>query len=44
MENIGWEIRPAGWVVLFIVVALLTYYVVKWLRQPPDSNQVKNLT
>jgi hypothetical protein len=43
MEGVGWEIRPAGWVVFFIVVAILAYYAIKWLRQPPDNNQEKNL-
>lgn len=38
MESIGWEIRPAGWILLFIVAALLTYFIVKRLRRPPDEN------
>ena len=41
MEGVGWEIRPAGWFLLFLVAALLTYYIVKWLRRPPDGNQEK---
>ena len=34
MEGVGWEIRPAGWFLLwfllFVVAALLIYYIVKW--------------
>ena len=39
MENIGWEIRPAGWILLIILLALLTYYVVNRLQRPSDKNQ-----
>lgn len=38
MENTGWEILPAGWIALFILGALLFYYLVKWLRRPPDED------
>jgi hypothetical protein len=41
MEGVGWEIRPAGWILLILVAALLTYFIVKWLRRPPDENQEK---
>jgi membrane protein implicated in regulation of membrane protease activity len=41
MEGVGWEIQTAGWVLLFLVAALLIYFVVKWLRRPPDENQQK---
>lgn len=39
MENIGWEIRPAGWILLFIVLGLLIYYVVNRPQRPSDKNQ-----
>lgn len=39
MEGIGWEMRPAGWVLLFVVAVLLIIYIVKRLRRPPDQNQ-----
>ncbi len=39
MENNGWEMRPAGWFLLFMVAALLTYFIVMRLRRPPDENQ-----
>ena len=41
MENVGWEIRPAGWILLFVIVALLIYYIAKRLHRPPDENQKK---
>ena len=31
MDGVGWEIRPVGWFLLLIVVALLAYCIVKWL-------------
>ena len=37
MENIGWEIRPAGWILLIVVLAVLILYVVNRL-QPPSNN------
>ncbi len=39
MESVGWEIRPIGWLVLFIVAALLIYHLVRRWRRPPDENQ-----
>jgi hypothetical protein len=41
MEADGWEIRPAGWILFFVVVALLIHYVGKRLRRPPDENPEK---
>ena len=41
MEGIGWEIRPAGWILLFVVAVILIYYVVKWLRRFSHKNQGK---
>lgn len=39
MENIGWEIRPAGWILLFILVGILIYYIVSRTPRLPDENQ-----
>ena len=41
MEGVGWEIRPAGWILLFMVAALVIYYTVKWLGRPPHGDQAK---
>jgi hypothetical protein len=39
MENIGWEIQPVGWILLFIVLAVLAYYLANRLQDPFDKNQ-----
>jgi hypothetical protein len=39
MESVGWEIRPAGWIVLFIVGVILIYYIVRWLWTALDKKQ-----
>jgi hypothetical protein len=39
MENIGWEIRPVGWIVLIIILGLLIYYLANRLQRPPDKTQ-----
>jgi hypothetical protein len=39
MEAIGWEITPAGWIVLFLVVAWLAHEIIRLLRLPPKQNQ-----
>jgi len=31
MESVGWEICPARWILLFILAALVTYYILKRL-------------
>jgi len=41
MESVGWEIRPAGWIVLFIVAVVVIYYIVRWLWPSSDKNQQK---
>lgn len=33
MEGIGWEILPAGWLVLAIVGFLLIYFTIDWLKR-----------
>lgn len=42
MEGVGWEIRPVGWFLLFVIAALLIYYIVQRLQLPPDGNQEKS--
>jgi uncharacterized membrane protein len=39
MENIGWEIRPAGWVLLIVVLCLLIYYIANQLQDPSNNDQ-----
>jgi hypothetical protein len=39
MENIGWEIRPAGWILLIIVLVLLICYVLNLLQPPSNANR-----
>ncbi len=39
MKNVGWEVRPAGWLALFILATLLAYFIVRRLRRPSDKNQ-----
>ncbi len=39
MGNNGWEIQPAGWILFFILLALLAYYIIKRLHRPSDENQ-----
>jgi hypothetical protein len=39
MKAIGWEITPAGWIVLFFLVALLAHEIIKLLRLPPEQNR-----
>jgi preprotein translocase subunit YajC len=30
--------RPAGWILLFILVVLLTYFIIRWLQRRSDKN------
>jgi len=39
MENVGWEIRPAGWVLLIVILCLLIYYIANRRRGPLDNNR-----
>jgi preprotein translocase subunit YajC len=38
MESTGWEMRPAGWILLFILAMLLTYFMIRWLQRRSDKN------
>jgi hypothetical protein len=35
MESIGWEIRPAGWILLLIVAVLVIYFLWNRTQQNP---------
>jgi hypothetical protein len=39
MTSVGWEIRPAGWIVLFIVAVTLIYFIARLLWPSSDKNQ-----
>jgi hypothetical protein len=39
MEAVGWEIRPAGWIIVFGLMALIAHYIIVWLRSRSDQNQ-----
>jgi len=39
METVGWEITTAGWIVLFLLAALLAHEIIRMLRLPPKQNQ-----
>ena len=39
MKPVGWEIRPIGWLLLIVILAVLCYLLVRTLRRlPPASN------
>jgi hypothetical protein len=42
MKGVGWEMRPAGWLLLIVVAASLFFYILKRLQLPPDKNQEKS--
>jgi len=39
MDSTGWEMRPAGWILLLILAVLLIYFIIRWLQRPSDGNQ-----
>ncbi len=39
MKGVGWEIRPIGWIVLVVVVGLVIYFTIRWLRRPPQKHE-----
>jgi hypothetical protein len=39
MEAIGWEIRPAGWILVFILIVLLAGQIIGWLQHRSAENQ-----
>lgn len=34
MSGTGWEIRPAGWLLLLVLGILLIYFMNRWLQVP----------
>ncbi|HXX75217.1 MAG TPA: hypothetical protein VEI50_08815 [Nitrospiraceae bacterium] len=41
MKPVGWEIRPLGWLLLVVLVALLVYLIYRRL-QPPSAQPEGN--
>ncbi len=42
MTQVGWEIRPLGWVVLIAVLLILSLLLARWVRRwsaGPESNR-----
>jgi hypothetical protein len=39
MEVIGWEVKPAGLILLVILIVLLATYIVGGLQPPSNENQ-----
>ena len=39
MNQVGWEIRPLGWLILIIVGALLVYLLYQKFQRPPLKPQ-----
>jgi hypothetical protein len=38
MQNGGWEIRPAGWIVLVILFAVVAYLIIQRLPNPSGTD------
>lgn len=38
MENGGWEMRPAGWILLFVLAVVLAYFLYQWLQSRSRKN------
>lgn len=36
MEAIGWEIKPAGWIAILVLVVLIAHHILVWLRNPSE--------
>jgi hypothetical protein len=39
MKNVGWEIRPIGWVVIISAIGLIIYFVIK-KKNSSEPNQL----
>lgn len=44
METVGWEIRPAGWIALIALAALLIYFLAYKPHHPPKEDRVNPLS
>ena len=40
MEQTGWEMRPAGWILLALLAVVLVYVVGRTFRNRPDTNPI----
>jgi hypothetical protein len=38
VTSTGWEIRPAGWLLLVVLGILLILAAIQWLRDRPTNN------
>jgi len=41
MTQVGWEIRPLGWVVLITLLLTLLILLTRWVRRWPDNQEPK---
>lgn len=39
METVGWEIRPAGWIALLILISLLIYFLIYKPQHPSKEDK-----
>lgn len=43
MKDIGWKVRPMGWVVIILVIGLIIHFVIKKKhRSEPNQNKEKH--
>ena len=38
MEGVGWEIQPAGWLLLAILGVFVIYSTIRWLQHNSNKN------
>lgn len=38
MSDTGWELRPAGWLLLLILGVFLAFATIEWLQKTPQKN------
>ena len=38
MSGTGWEIQPAGWLLLLVLGILLIYFTIRWQRDASQEN------
>lgn len=38
MENSGWEMRPAGWILMIVLAGVLAYFLNQWLQSRSGKN------
>ena len=39
MKPVGWEMRPLGWLLIIVILAILCYVVVSTLRRVPPASE-----